>query len=57
MEIATQVAPISGIGVLIDFVLPPPSARNVRDDFLDATRLTSSTTPPPAAASTGPWSW
>ena len=39
MAIATQVAPIK-IGVLIDFVLPPPSAWNVRDDFLDATRLT-----------------
>ena len=39
MGIATQVAPIK-IGVLIDFVLPPPSHWRVRDDFLDATRLT-----------------
>src|SRR6185295_2710571 len=39
MAIATQVAPIK-IGVLIDFVLPPPSAWNIRDDFLEATRLT-----------------
>ncbi len=39
MGIADQVAPIK-IGVLIDFVLPPPSAWNIRDDFLEATRLT-----------------
>jgi branched-chain amino acid transport system substrate-binding protein len=39
MGIATQVAPIK-LGVLIDFVLPPPSGWNVRDDFLEATRLT-----------------
>ena len=39
MSIAGQVAPIR-IGVLIDFVLPPPSHWDVRDDFLDATRLT-----------------
>ena len=37
--IATQVAPIR-IGVLIDFVLPPPSHWNVRADFLDAARIT-----------------
>ena len=39
MGIADQVAPIK-IGVLIDFVLPAPSAWNIRDDFLEATRLT-----------------
>lgn len=39
MAIATQVAPIK-IGVLIDFVLPPPSHWDVRADFLDATQLT-----------------
>jgi branched-chain amino acid transport system substrate-binding protein len=39
MGIATQVTPIR-IGVLIDFVLPPPSAWDIRSDFLDATRLT-----------------
>jgi hypothetical protein len=38
MGIGTEVAPIE-IGVLIDFVLPPPSAWNIRDDFLEATRL------------------
>ena len=38
MSIATQVAPIK-IGVLIDFILPPPSHWHVRSDFLDAARI------------------
>ena len=39
MGIARQVAPMR-IGVLIDFILPPPSHWNVRSDFLDAARIT-----------------
>jgi branched-chain amino acid transport system substrate-binding protein len=39
MSIASQVEPIR-IGVLIDFVLPPPSHWDIREDFLAATRLT-----------------